>query len=141
MIPALRDVTAAVHEFGGKIALQIAHAGLWAPPADGERRRRAEPAQPLGPSVRQTEAGPLGREMSLADIEAVTQAFAAAAARAKVAGCDAVQIHAAHGYLLSEFLSPLFNRPTRTGGVWPTGRGWSRKSSAVREAVVPTTRC
>ena len=60
--------------------------------------------------MRQTETGPVGREMSRADIAVVTEVFAAAAGRAKVAGCDAVQIHGAHGYLLSEFLSPLFNK-------------------------------
>ncbi len=115
MIPGLRSLAAAVHEAGGKIALQIAHAGLWASPgpapgAEEAAEAAAEAAQPLGPSVRQTDSGPVGREMSLADISAVTQAFAAAARRAKAAGCDAVQIHGAHGYLLSEFLSPLFNK-------------------------------
>ena len=118
VIPALRQVASAVHEAGGKLALQIAHAGLWAAtvsPNEGvsgysEPGDGAEPAQPLGPSVRPTEAGPVGREMSVADVAAVTQAFAAAAGRARAAGCDAVQVHAAHGYLLSEFLSPAFNR-------------------------------
>ncbi len=119
MIPGLRNLAAAVHEAGGKMALQIAHAGLWASPgpapgaeegAGAAADTAAEAAQPLGPSVRQTDSGPLGREMSLADIAAVTEAFAAAARRAKAAGCDAVQIHGAHGYLLSEFLSPLFNK-------------------------------
>jgi 2,4-dienoyl-CoA reductase-like NADH-dependent reductase (Old Yellow Enzyme family) len=120
VIPALRDVAAAVHAAGGKMALQISHAGLWASPGDraGDGAGSAapgveggaEPARPLGPSVRHTEEGPVGREMSIADITRVTQAFAAAAGRACEAGCDAVQIHGAHGYLLSEFLSPLFNR-------------------------------
>jgi 2,4-dienoyl-CoA reductase-like NADH-dependent reductase (Old Yellow Enzyme family) len=107
MIPELRSVAAAVHEAGGKLALQVAHAGLWAPASAAPS---AEAAQPLGPSVRQTDDGPLGREMSRADIAAVIEAFAVAAGRAKSAGCDAVQIHGAHGYLLSEFLSPLFNK-------------------------------
>ena len=98
MIPGLRSVAAAVHEAGGKLALQIAHAGLWAPP--GRRRRERQPRRPprrrsrsAPPSGRPT-SGPVGREMSLADIAAVTEAFAAAAGRAKAAGCDAVQIHA-----------------------------------------------
>jgi 2,4-dienoyl-CoA reductase-like NADH-dependent reductase (Old Yellow Enzyme family) len=122
VIPALANVAAAVHEAEGKLAFQIAHGGLWASPeagaaeAEGAETEGAEAAQPLGPSVRQTDAGPVGREMSLADIAAVTDAFGAAAGRAKAAGCDAVQIHGAHGYLLSEFLSPAFNRRTDAYG-------------------------
>jgi 2,4-dienoyl-CoA reductase-like NADH-dependent reductase (Old Yellow Enzyme family) len=113
MIPGLRSVAAAVHEAGGKLALQIAHAGLWASPGSAPSADTAgegagnEAAQPLGPSVRQTETGRVGREMSRADIAAVTEAFAAAAGRAKAAGCDAVQIHGAHGYLLSEFFAAV----------------------------------
>ncbi len=136
MIPGLRSLAAAVHEAGGKIALQIAHAGLWASPAPATG---AEAAQPLGPSVRQTDSGPLGQEMSLADIAAVTQAFAAAAGRAKTAGCDAVQIHAAHGYLLSEFLSPLFNtRQDEYGGtVANRARSVVEVIGAIRAVVGP----
>jgi 2,4-dienoyl-CoA reductase-like NADH-dependent reductase (Old Yellow Enzyme family) len=146
MIPALRELAGAVHDAGGKIALQLAHGGLWSLPgrgaangAGGATADGAEPTQPLGPSVRQTEAGPVGREMSHAHIAAVTQAFAAAAARAKTAGCDVVQIHAAHGYLLSEFLSPFFNqRHDEYGGnVAARARFAVEVVAAVREAVGP----
>ena len=140
VIPALREVVSAVHDAGGKIALQIAHGGLFAAPGDGAGAEGgAEPAQPLGPSARQTEAGPVGREMSLADIAAVTHAFAAAAVRARAAGCDAVQIHAAHGYLLSEFLSPLFNQRTDEYGGSTAGRARFAVEvvAAVRAAVGP----
>ena len=161
VIPGLRNLAAAVHEAGGKIALQIAHAGLWASPGPAPgadegsdtgaaaepgavvaapgSEAGAEAAQPLGPSVRQTESGTLGREMSLADIAAVTQAFAAAAVRAKAAGCDAVQIHGAHGYLLSEFLSPLFNkREDKYGGsIANRARLVVETIGAIRAAVGP----
>jgi 2,4-dienoyl-CoA reductase-like NADH-dependent reductase (Old Yellow Enzyme family) len=52
------------------------------------------------------------REMTIEEIEETIEAFAKAARRAKEAGFDAVQLHAAHGYLLSEFLSPYTNRRT-----------------------------
>ncbi len=147
MIPALRHVAAAVHEAGGRLALQIAHAGLWAAAAspsavvsgsaDPQAGDGAEPAQPLGPSVRLTDAGAVGREMSVADIVAVTEAFAAAAGRAREAGCDAVQIHAAHGYLLGEFLSAAFNRREDEYGGSVAGRARFpvEVARAVRAAV------
>jgi 2,4-dienoyl-CoA reductase-like NADH-dependent reductase (Old Yellow Enzyme family) len=111
---------------GAKIALQITHAGLWAADAPGTE-------VPLGPSVRQTAAGPLGREMTLEDIAAVPPAFARAAARARAAGFDAVQIHAAHGYLLSSFMSPFCNKRDDAYGGDPVRR--TRLVVEVVEAV------
>ncbi len=103
MTPGLAGMADAVHAAGGVIALQIAHAGL-------RGVDRPDGAPPLGPSVLETADGQVGREMDSGDLEAVTEAFAQAAIRARTAGFDAVQIHAAHGYLLSQFLSPYFNR-------------------------------
>jgi 2,4-dienoyl-CoA reductase-like NADH-dependent reductase (Old Yellow Enzyme family) len=165
MAPGLERLAATVHEAGGKLALQIAHAGLWAAPATTRTgtvpgasaapetgaqaadssavlRPAAEPAdppQPLGPSVRETDSGPVGREMSPAEIAAVTEAFAEAARRAREAGFDAVQIHAAHGYLLSEFLSPFFNRRSDAygGSVPKRARLVCEVVRAVRTVVGP----
>jgi 2,4-dienoyl-CoA reductase-like NADH-dependent reductase (Old Yellow Enzyme family) len=93
----------AVHDAGGKIALQIGHGGVVSSP-------ELIGQEPTGPSAMLTEAGPLGREMTLDEIEETVEAFAAAASRAVQASFDGVQIHTAHGYLLSQFLSPFFNR-------------------------------
>jgi 2,4-dienoyl-CoA reductase-like NADH-dependent reductase (Old Yellow Enzyme family) len=144
MIPSLRELADAAHAAGTRMALQIAHGGLWsvangAAVDAGGAGAGVCPHQPPGPSVRQTEAGTLGREMSLADIAALTEAFAAGARRAQAAGCDAVQVHAAHGYLLSEFLSPLFNKRKDTyGGSVPNrARLVVEVIAAVRAAVRP----
>lgn len=126
MIPGLEEMTAAVRAAGGAIALQIAHAGLRGVAGPGG------PA-PLGPSVLQTDDGPVGREMTPDDLGAVTQAFARAATRAQAAGFDAVQIHAAHGYLLSQFLSPFFNK--REDGYGGDVRNRARLAVEVLEAV------
>jgi 2,4-dienoyl-CoA reductase-like NADH-dependent reductase (Old Yellow Enzyme family) len=103
LVKGLAAMTERIHGLGGTIALQLAHAGSRA-------ASRLSGLEPMGPSVFVSDSKSIGREMTRKDIEAVTQAFAAAAIRARTAGLDAVQIHAAHGYLLSQFLSPFFNK-------------------------------
>lgn len=109
LLAGLGDLVSAVHRSGGKVALQLAHAGAAArPPAGWE---------PMGPSAGAPRSPDGARVMTEDDIAHAVQAFAAAAGRARAAGFDAVQVHAAHGYLLSQFLSPYFNkRPDRYGG-------------------------
>ena len=103
LVKGLTAMTERIHGLGGTIALQLAHAG-------SRGASRLSGLEPMGPSVFVSDSKSTGREMTREDIEAVTQAFAAAAVRARTAGVDAVQIHAAHGYLLSQFLSPFFNK-------------------------------
>ncbi len=103
--PGLKQLAQAVHAVGGRIALQLAHAGCAA-------ARDITGQEPRGPSslVLPGEPGPSCREMSASEIRDTALDFAKGAVRAKQAGFDAVQIHAAHGYLLSQFLSPYFNK-------------------------------
>jgi 2,4-dienoyl-CoA reductase-like NADH-dependent reductase (Old Yellow Enzyme family) len=102
-IPAMRKLAQAVHREGGVVACQIVHCG-----AHSNQKLIGE--QPIGPSSMSFNGEVICREMMLADIARVVDDFASAAARVKEAGFDAVQLHAAHGYLLSEFLSPFYNR-------------------------------
>ena len=102
-IPGLIEMTKAVHHSGGKIVMQIAHGGC-------QCRVELTGLQPIGPSVFEGGKGSLCKEMTFQEIRSVVDAFGQAALRAKKAGFDGVQIHAAHGYLLSEFLSPFFNK-------------------------------
>jgi len=102
-IPGLTQMTGAIHSSGGKIAAQLAHGGIVVP-------SHFNVNDPIGPSMFKRKSGMAGREMTETDIEKLTIAFALAAGRAKKAGFDGIQIHAAHGYLLSQFLSPFFNK-------------------------------
>jgi len=102
-IPGLAEMTSAVNKAGGSIILQIAHAGCLA-------NREVTGQEAWGPSVMTDKNGPINREMTREDIWNVVEDFGKAAARAEKAGFDGVQIHAAHGYLLSQFLSPFFNK-------------------------------
>jgi 2,4-dienoyl-CoA reductase-like NADH-dependent reductase (Old Yellow Enzyme family) len=110
LVSGLTVMADAVHSAGGKIAVQLAHAGCHADPdLTGQ--------MPLGPSSIKGEGMPNCREMTGDDFRMVAESFGKAAARAQKAGFDAVQIHAAHGFLLSEFLSPFYNkRSDRYGG-------------------------
>ena len=103
LIPGLKEMTKAVHNHGGKIIIQLAHAGNFAPkPLIGRPPLVVSNFEGLASSPRQ--------EMTLQDIQEIVRAFADAARRAQSAGFDGVQIHSAHGYLLSQFLSPAFNK-------------------------------
>lgn len=105
MIPGLRRLVEAVHQEGGKIAFQLAHAG--------RQTTKAMIGQtPIGPSSKGRD--PIyfvkPKEMSTDDIQEVIQAFGKAASRAVEAGADGIQLHAAHGYLINQFISPFFNQ-------------------------------
>jgi 2,4-dienoyl-CoA reductase-like NADH-dependent reductase (Old Yellow Enzyme family) len=110
-IPWLRQLTDAVHSEGAAASIQLAHGGYAASPA-------AAGGKAIGPSAifnRYTFSFP--RVMTEDDIETVTEGFGLAARSAVESGFDAVEIHAAHGYLLSQFLSPYTNRrDDRWGG-------------------------
>ena len=120
-IPALARIAAFVRGQGAVPALQLGHAGRkssMARPWEGNGpltpaliAAGSEPWPTIAPS-----AAPVGpgwatpRAMEADDLENVRNAFAAAARRALSAGFDVVEVHAAHGYLLHSFLSPLSNR-------------------------------
>jgi 2,4-dienoyl-CoA reductase-like NADH-dependent reductase (Old Yellow Enzyme family) len=117
-VPALRRITDFIRAHGAVAGIQLAHAGRKAStkrpwdgsgavtPADGGWPVVAPSALPFSPEY------PSPRAMSRDDIAGVITAFAAAAQRALAAGFQVAELHAAHGYLLHEFLSPLSN--TRT---------------------------
>jgi 2,4-dienoyl-CoA reductase-like NADH-dependent reductase (Old Yellow Enzyme family) len=108
-VTGLTEIVQAVHDTQAKVILQLAHGGCYAPTAlTGQ--------EVAGPSRNDSDLFPKCREMTLLEIQKVVEAFGKAAGRAKKAGFDGVQLHAAHGYLLSEFLSPFFNKRTDSYG-------------------------
>ncbi len=111
LIEPLSRIPAAVHRFASRIFVQIAHAGR-------QTKERIAGGIPVAPSpVYEPEFKLTPRELSREEIRTLIRDFAAAGRRAKEAGFDGVQIHAAHGYLLSSFLSPYTNRrPDEWGG-------------------------
>ena len=115
-IPALERVAAFLHGQGVPAGIQLAHAGRKAsmsPPFLAERLLGREEGgwQPVGPSaIAFAPHYAVPRPLDQPGIDGVIRAFADAARRADRAGFDFVEIHAAHGYLLHEFLSPLANQ-------------------------------
>jgi 2,4-dienoyl-CoA reductase-like NADH-dependent reductase (Old Yellow Enzyme family) len=106
-IPGLKRLTGAVHDRGAKIAVQLFHAGR-------ERAKFLRPKDGLAIAPSFVENDPFFthryRSITEDEIWDVVHAFGDAAKRAREAGFDAVQVHAAHAYLLSQFLSPFTNR-------------------------------
>ena len=117
-IVPLGHITDFVHRHGGKIGVQLAHAGRKAStyaPGRGKGAVGVEVGgwEVVGPDTQSFhDLFPTPRMMGSEDLAGVVEAFAAAARRAQMAGFDAVEVHAAHGYLLHQFLSPLSNSRT-----------------------------
>ncbi len=111
MIPSLKKLAEVVHKNGGKVAAQLMHAGWFGNP-------RTCGYQPVGPSAMVNPANKLlARELSSAEVYEHVDDFVQAGRRAYEAGFDAVQIHGAHGWLVSSFLSPVTNhRQDEWGG-------------------------
>jgi 2,4-dienoyl-CoA reductase-like NADH-dependent reductase (Old Yellow Enzyme family) len=133
LIPGLKEMTEAVHQEGregAKIVMQLAHAGC-------RGARHLTGKEPIGPSAIEMDGKPACRAMKEPDFEHVRTAFAQAARRAREAGFDGVQLHAAHGYLLSQFLCPALNqRNDQYGGdIQNRGRFITEVYQAIRDAV------
>lgn len=121
-VAPLERIVRFVHEQGTPIGVQLAHAGRKAStrrpwsgrgailPADGGWQVAGPTTTPFAPDY------PTPLALSVADIGSLVQSFADAARRALAAGFDVVEVHAAHGYLLHQFLSPLSNTRTDNYG-------------------------
>jgi len=97
-IGGFENLANALHAVGAPAVVQISHAGA-------VTNKRAIGTEPAGPSPREK-----SRMLETSEILAMVDDFALAAERAVKAGFDGVELHGAHGYLLNQFFSPLFNR-------------------------------
>jgi NADPH2 dehydrogenase len=107
-IPGFKKIAEACHKYGAVVLVQIHHAGLAVFP--GITKDVIAPSDYEG-QTRFTSPDSIirAREMSQEEVRMVQNDFVAAAIRAKKAGLDGVELHGAHGYLISQFLSPLIN--------------------------------
>lgn len=129
VVPGLRALTDAVHAAGAKASIQLGHCGNMA-------KRALAGGRPIAPSARFNLYGPTWpRAMAQADIDRVVASFGRAVRLAADAGFDAVEIHAGHGYLLSQFLSPATNHRRDAYGGALAGR-----ARFMREAVAAAQR-
>jgi len=109
-IAGLKTLPRAVHDFPTRIFAQLAHAGR-------QTKMNLIEGTPIAPSaVFEPTVKLMPREATAADIARIIDSFVEGARRAHEAGFDGVQLHAAHGYLLSAFLSPYTNRRTDEWG-------------------------
>lgn len=99
-IPGLKKLAETIKKFGSIAGIQLAHAG-----------RKSQTSQEIiAPNALAFPEIKMPKEMTMDDIQTVIQAFKYAAKRANEAGFDLIEIHAAHGYLINQFLSPLTNK-------------------------------
>ncbi|MBA4603573.1 NADPH dehydrogenase NamA [Thermoactinomyces mirandus] len=114
-IDGLREIVQFAHSQGVKTAIQLAHAG----------RKANTPEPVIAPSaIPFDDQSKMPEAMTNEEIQNVIAAFKEAARRAKESGFDIIEIHAAHGYLIHEFLSPLSNKRTDQYGGDLDGRAF-----------------
>jgi 2,4-dienoyl-CoA reductase-like NADH-dependent reductase (Old Yellow Enzyme family) len=104
LLPGLSLMAKEIHMTGTPAIMQLNHGGLLSVPVISGTDEL------IGPSELLKGESKVGREMNVEEIHEMIQAFRKAAIRARDAGFDGVQVHAAHGWLLSQFLSPFYNR-------------------------------
>ncbi|GAB1310867.1 NADH-dependent flavin oxidoreductase [Madurella fahalii] len=150
-IAPIKRIVDFIHSQGQKVGIQLAHAGRkastlgpWHVKPGVSEVATAEvggwPDNLWAPSAIAWDEGyPTPKEITRADIELLVQSFADAARRAVKAGVDTIEIHGAHGYLISEFLSPITNRRTDEYGGAPFENRVRLLLSVVRavRAVIP----
>jgi dimethylglycine catabolism A len=137
-LPGLARLVDAIHAGGAKASIQLGHGG-------GHTRTDIAGETPIAPSavphsVQEGHTETVVPEaMTMARIAQTQAAFVAAAERAMRAGFDAVEIHAAHGYLLSQFLAPAENRRTDSyGGSLENRARFALEITAAVKGTVPT---
>ncbi|MGD9076204.1 MAG: NADH:flavin oxidoreductase, partial [Desulfobacteraceae bacterium] len=108
-IEGYREMTQEIHKRGARVAMQITHGGFFS-------NDKLTGQKSLAPSEVEGFGQSRSREMRVKEISDLIDAYGQAARRAKEAQFDAVQIHAAHGYMMSQFLSPVFNQRTDAYG-------------------------
>ena len=105
-VPGLKKLAAVVHKHGAKIGIQLYHAGR-------QSHQALIGQQTVGPSaITEPLSGETPRALTVPEIKTIIAKYAAAAGRAKKAGLDFVELHGAHGYLITQFLSPFSNNRT-----------------------------
>ena len=109
-IKSFQLICEAVHRHGAKIFIQLHHGGREAPPACNGGRQAMAPSVELNSVVGR--AIILPREMTIEDIDNLVEKYVQAAVNSELAGADGVEVHAAHGYLVQQFLSPYTNKRT-----------------------------
>ncbi|MDU1412239.1 MAG: NADH:flavin oxidoreductase [Clostridium sp.] len=130
-ISEYKNFTDRIHDLGSNIIMQIVYGGFMTNYNVGERVI-------LGPSTMENEVtGTWAREITKGEIINLVRAYAEAARRVKKSGFDGVEIHAGHGYLLSQFLSPYYNKRNDEygGNIENRGRIIFEIFKAMREAV------
>jgi 2,4-dienoyl-CoA reductase-like NADH-dependent reductase (Old Yellow Enzyme family)/thioredoxin reductase len=137
LIPSLSRLADAIKRYGAKASLEVSHGGCYADP------RFISAKAPIGPSamVARFLGGPPTQvqEMTKAHMDEVVESFAQAALRLKRAGFDMMLLHGGHGWLLSQFVSPLTNRRTDEygGSLENRARFPLRVIDGIREMVGP----
>ena len=142
-VAAWKTIVDFAHSQGTRMAIQLAHAGRKGaaalPWSDHRMATEAEGGwQAVAPSAIAFEGYPEPRALSVDEIHQLVQAWADAARNAVKAGFDAVEIHAAHGYLLHEFYSPLSNtRTDEYGGSYENRVRFLKEVTAAVRAAIP----